>query len=239
MTDNISDYYNFTHPHNAVGPGVFKHRLGNFQTPGGGQMQGAPTVGVLHVPVADFYNGGADQTAEIVAKYLSAPPENYEPHKHGGFIRTGCTHATSDRDSFVLCLPMDSVAWGCGNPNTGARSWEIEIAGWGKDTAEYWRGPDARLKLIQAARAHIAAAKLVGGDEWKKWVIPAQKAVLNSYGVCLTPGWTQHREIPYWNGYKWAQPPTDNLMAGQHYDICENFPYDVWFEVLNGEVNAA
>jgi len=242
--DSVANYFNFnTRHHGCELQGiVYRHRLGAFFTPGGGMRQtGAiPAVGVLHVPVYDAGRSlGPDPSAEVVAKYLANPPENYDIPKHGA--RNGSTHASSDRDSFVLLLPYDGDCWGCGNFYTARSSWEIEIAGTGEEKAAYWKTDDARLKLVQAARAHIASCRLVfTGDDWKGALIPRQVAKLDNMGNVLEPGWTQHRDVPYFDKRKGVFVPyPDNLLAGQHYDICEDFPFDFWFQILEEEIAKA
>lgn len=238
MRDSAQDYFNFSHPHRITRPGAFEHRLGKFQTCGGGQRKPRrkPRIGILHVPVFDVPGNAGDFTAERVAAYLADPPENQDPKKYGA--RYASVHATADRDSFVLCLPADSVCWGCGNFNTAAESWEVEIAGLGTEPGSYWSGPDGTAKLTQAARAHVRASHLAFGDDWRTCIVPPQKGAVGFDGNLITPGWLQHRDIPYWNGATWAQPPEDNIRAGQHSDICADFPYEHWFSILANEINA-
>lgn len=251
--DSAADYYNFNHPHLACPPGFYVHRLGAFQTPGGGQRKArAARLGILHVPIFDVgMAGGADATAERVAQYLSDPPENHG-QQDPNLMKYGCTHATADRDSFVLSLPLDGKCWGCGNLITAEESWEVEIAGFASAPAgsweasipgiitrpgDFWKNPEETKKLIQAAKAHIRAAKLVFGDEWRSGIVPPQKGAVDPIGRVITTGWLQHRDIPFWNGRAWAQPPIDNIKAGQHSDICSDFPWDHWFSILAEEIN--
>ncbi len=236
-TDKASDYYNFMHPHRITPPGSFRHRLGDFQACGRGRRprQPFPMVGVLHVPVYDAGGPGADPTAEIVAQYLADPPENQQPAKYSP--RYASVHSCADRDSYVLGLPADSVCYGCGNFNTAADSWEVEIAGMATEPPEYWEGPDGTRKLGQAAKAHVQAAKLAFGDSWRLGIVPPQRAVLDETGAVKTPGWAQHRDVPYWDDRQWAQPPAANIAAGQHSDICEGFPWPHFFKILAVEIN--
>lgn len=231
-TDTAESYFNFTHPHSGCMPGFFRHRLGSFQTAGGGQRktQAAPRLGILHVPVFERLVGSNDYTAEWVAAYLANP----EKGKYGN------VHATADRDSYVLCLPIDSICWGCGNFNTAADSWEVEIAGMATEPGSYWSGPDGTRKLLQAAKAHIAAAKLAFGDEWRTGIVPPQRGQVDAEGQLVSAGWLQHRDIPYWDErrQRWAQPPRENIQAGQHSDICADFPMEHWFQILAQEINA-
>lgn len=237
--DSKQDYYNFTHPHSLCATDAFKHRLGDFQTCGKGRATG-PRLGILHVPVYEQIVGPGkdDPTAEIVAGYLADPPENkLDAAKYGR--RYASVHATADTDSFVLCLPADSVCWGCGNFNTAEDSWEIEIGGMGTEPPEYWNGERGKAKLTQAARAHIKSCFLVYGDEWAQKIVPPQKGKVDASGKQVISGWLQHRDIPYWNGSAWAQPPVENIKAGQHADIHADFPIETWFGILAAEINRA
>lgn len=237
-TDKLEDYFNFTHPHRISQPGAFQHRLGAFQTCGRGKRPRLPypSIGVLHVPVYDAGGpSGDDLTAEIVAAYLADPPENQNPEKYGR--RFASVHACADRDSFVLCLPADAVCWGCGNFNTAEDSWEVEIAGLSTEPPGYWATEDGTKKLVQAARAHVTAAKLAFGDSWRLGLVPPQLGQVDEAGRVVRSGWLQHRDIPYWTGTKWAQPPADNIRAGQHSDICAGFPWMHFFGVLAAEIN--
>jgi hypothetical protein len=236
--DSANQYFNFMHPHRASTPGMFAHRLGAFQACGGGQRKGQPEprIGILHVPVFDVPTLSGDFTAERVAAYLADPPENQNPAKYG--LRFASVHACSDRDSYVLCLPADSICWGCGNFNTAAESWEIEIAGLGTEPGSYWSGPEGTAKLRQAARAHVKAAQLAFGEDWRRGIVPPQKGALDAIGKVTRPGWLQHRDVPFWSGSSYAQPPEDNIRAGQHSDICADFPYERWFSILANEINA-
>lgn len=237
MTDSPNDYYNFTHPHRITPAGAFLHRLGAFQTCGKGRRlrQDRPLLGILHVPVFEAAGASGDFTAERVAAYLADPPENQNPQKYGK--RFASVHATADRDSYVLCLPADTVCYGCGNIITAEDTWEIEIAGLGTEPGSYWEGPDGTRKLEQAARAHVKAAQLVWGSEWATCICPPQKGAVDQTGRVTVPGWLQHRDIPFWDGRRFAQPPVDNIRAGQHSDICADFPYEHWFAILADAIN--
>lgn len=235
--DSANDYYNFTHPHVLCAPDAYKHRLGNFQTCGTGRSTG-PRLAVLHVPVYEAIVGPGkdDPTAEIVAKYLADPPENrLDAAKYGR--RYASVHATCDSDSYVLCLPADGKCWGCGNWITAEDSWEIEIGGMGTEPPDYWNGEIGKAKLTQAARAHIKSIWLVYGDDWINKIVPPQKARIDATGRFVSAGWLQHRDVPYWTGSAWAQPPEDNIKAGQHADIHKDFPMETFFMVLAAEVN--
>ena len=256
-TDKPSDYYNFQNPNILVKLGKqpkFIHRLGQFDAIGIGKRpyaSGTPSVGVLHVPVyEDSYLINGDDGAEVTARYLANPPENdpstkyYQEYvqKYGREPRkVASVHATSDRDSFVLCLPADSICYGCGNQNTYKYSWEVEIAGTGNEDKEYWRSEDAQKKFVQTAKAVVKSFQLSFGDKWKETIPPLQKAVLAPNGEVVTPGWTQHREIPYaaytkeGRFIKWAQYP-ENLNYGQHGDIHPEFPFDLFFAIVRAEI---
>lgn len=250
-TDKATDYFNFQHPNYLAVSGKYQpvqHRLGTFPTVGVGTRKYAPAIPkviVLHVPVADYWKQGmgTDNTAEMVALYLANPPENNptSPYYKNGQKKVGYVHLTADRDSYVLCWPFDAVAWGCGNPNTYECSIEIEIAGKGTETVDYWKGPDAALKFSQTCKGLIKGYQLSFGADWKTYLPPFQKAVLANDGSVRTPGFTQHRDVPFYNyrNNTWAQPPKDNIAAGQHADICENFPYEAFFKVLAQEINLA
>lgn len=248
-TDSPNDYYNFKTPNYLVTSGKYQpvvHRLGSFPTVGVGNRKynpGIPKVIVLHVPVADYFKQGTmDYTAENVALYLANPPENNPSSKYyrPGVKKVGYVHLTADRDSYVVCWPFDSVAWGCGNPNTYEASLEIEIGGMGTETPDYWRGADAALKFKQTAKGIIKGYQLAFGNDWKLYLPPFQIAELSNNGSVLKQGFTQHRDVPYYDYKKnvWAQPPKDNILAGQHADICEGFPFDSFFKVLAQEINA-
>lgn len=249
-SDTYKDYYNLTHPNKWAIPGAFFHRLGQFQAMGIGARKNKPypSIVILHVPVADYYKGsGIDPTAERVADYLANPGEQ----------RTASVHVCSDRDSFVLCQPFDSVCWGCANPNTAQESIEIEIAGDVK-TESYWRSSDAILKYRQAAKAIKKGLQLSFGSDWKKYCPPLQKGALNFDGSLKTPGFLQHRDVPYWDEIiitenkkriktgkarvlkspGWAQPPVDNIKAGQHSDINKDFPWDLFFKIAKEELSS-
>lgn len=247
--DKPADYYNLVRPHYLARPDQFVHRLGTFKTGGIGSRPypgGMPRVGVLHVPVIEaspaVKRQGNDDTAEVCARYLADPAENYPGNKwhREGVTKRGNVHACSDRDSYVLCLPMDSQCWGCANHNTAQESYEIEIAGLGTEGSVYWSGSDARKKLVQTARAVIRGAKLAFDDRWEQAIPPARKAELHPNGAVRLSGWAQHRDVPIWSGRerRWVQPP-ENIRYGQHSDICEGFPWQSWFDVLIQEVSNA
>lgn len=232
--DTKEHYFNFRHPHRWAKAGNFKHRLGNFRCKGRGKRKGhpMPDVGVLHVPGAEIVRrNGRDFTAERMAAYLADPPEK----------RSASVHLFADRDSCIICLPFDSVAYGCGNKNTYERSIEIEIAGTMREYRNYWRGLDAEKKLRWAAKGVVYGSRLAFGVDWRRAIPSRNRAELAHNGGIVRPGWTQHREIPIWDKAKrkYAQPPVENLKAGQHADICANFPYDVWFEMLESEIRLA
>lgn len=253
-TDKASDYFNFSNPNYVVQSGLvakFVHRLGTFDCVGIGQRKiPVPNAIILHVPVYDDpYLANGDDGAEVMAKYLANPPENNpSTNYYKDYLakykkpprKIASVHACADRDSFILCQPADSVAYSNGNLNTYATSWDIEIAGLGTETPTYWKSKDAELKLIQSAKAIIKSFQLSFGDEWESCIPPRQKAVFMPNGVVAVKGFSQHREVPYavyLNGAfsRWAQYP-ENLKYGQHSDICEDFPFDYFFKILDREI---
>jgi len=246
MKDSAQDYYNFSHPHAGIAAGYLSHRLGRFRAFAALRPRQAwPLVAIVHVPVYDIGTPKNDFTAERVADYLSSPENG---------TRFASVHASADRDSNVLCLPADVACRGCGNWNTAEDSWEIEIAGLSTEPGSYWAGPDGTAKLKQAARAHVKATKLAFGDQWRTCIVPPQMGTLDATGRVTRPGWLQHRDVPYWdeifdaNGRAtgisrvlpkpgWAQPPEQNILAGQHSDICADFPWEYFFKLLAEEIN--
>ena len=79
---------------------------------------------------------------------------------------------------------------------------------------------------------------LAFGDQWEWAVPPLEKAELSRDGSVRRKGWTQHREVPFFNNQTrtYNQPDESNLVQGQNPDITPNFPWDVWFEVLATEM---
>lgn len=235
--DAIVDYYNFTHPNRWAAKTAFKHRLGKFQCLGTGSRRlgngPIPSLGVLHVPVKDMRAkdlaaGKEDDTAEWVAAYLANPPEK----------RSASIHVCSDRDSFVICQPFDSEAWGAGNSFANAASVQFEIAGWGNEGDAYWSGDDAKLKLIQTAKALIKGSRLAFGDKWRDCIPPLRRAELNPNGSVKVPGWTQHREVPKYDvkAKVYRQKDKNNQVPGQHSDVAANFPYEHFFKIVEEEI---
>ena len=232
--DSPQDYLNLRVPHRHAGKQDFQHRLGAFQARGRG-VRGkghppAPSLGVLHVPHADIITRtGRDLTAERIARYLADPPER----------RNASIHAFSDRDSYVICQPFDSEAWGAGNSHANAAAIQFEIGGRLGQGDAYWRGDDAVKKYIQTAKAVIKGSVLAFGDEWEWAIPPLEKAELNKDGSVRRPGWTQHREVPYFNRrtrkYNQVNPRT-NQVKGQNPDVTPNFPWGIWFEILAKEM---
>lgn len=221
-SDKAGDYYNLTHPHRHAGENNFKHRLGRFKAMGKGVRQYShnkiPSLGILHLPVYDVQFKGVDYTAEHMAKYLADPVDE----------RTASIHAFSDRDSFIICQPFDSQASGAANSRANAASIQFEIAGTGRETDAYWSTADAIKKYKQTALAICMGSALSFGDGWKWTIPPLQEALLDSKGAVIRPGWTQHREVPYYGRKK----DKHNQVPGQHKDLAENFPYKVFFRVL-------
>lgn len=229
-TDSPVDYYNLEHPHRWANEGAFQHRLGNFRARGRG-VRGrdhgpVPTLGILHVPHADIrLRTGRDVTAERMAAYLADPADR----------RNASIHVFSDRDSYIIAQPFDSEAWGAANSHANAAAIQFEIGGKLGMGDAYWSSDDAIQKFHQAARACIHGSVLAFGDDWE-WSIPKlQKAELNHDGSVRVPGWTQHREVPFWDRrrkrFNQVNPRT-NQVRGQNPDVTPNFPWNLWFEIL-------
>lgn len=219
MIDKPENYYNFTHPNKWVQPKSFIHRLGQFQCAGIPKRQKPVSVIVLHIPDYDYVNHGIDITCEKMAGYLADPVDR----------NISSVHAFSDRDSFILSMPSDTVVYGCANQNTRQESIEIEIGGNFKHHAnqEYWHTADAKLKLINTVKALKQLQILCNYD-----MPPLQIAKLDAKGTVVIPGFIQHRDIPIWAKGEWQQPPK-SWELGQHKDICENFPYEILFDIFN------
>ncbi len=233
-TDKVEDYYNLTHPHRWAREGAFQHpRLGKFRARGRG-VRGkghdpVPSLGILHVPHADIMRRGRDLTAEAMARYLADPGER----------RSASIHAFSDRDSYVITQPFDSEAWGAANGQANAAAIQFEIGGRLGQGDAYWKTNDAILKYIQTAKSVIKGSFLAFGDEWEWAIPPLEKAVLNYDGSVSVKGWTQHREVPYFNrqtGTFNQVDPKTNLVQGQNPDITPNFPWKLWFNILATEM---
>lgn len=226
-TDKATDYYNFIHPHRWIKGKPFVHRLGQFQTPGKGTRKNFPypQVGVIHVPVFDVMIKGVDVSAERMAGYLADPSDK----------RIGSINSFVDRDSFILSLPFDSVTWNCMNGQTNEISISFEIAGWG-DYRDNWNGKDALLKYRMLARALAKGSQLAFGEKWYLYIPPLNKAKLDEKGNCIIPGWIQHREVPFFDGKIWQQPDSHNQVKGQHVDITENFPWNLFFSTVSDEL---
>lgn len=231
--DSVTDYYNLNHPHRWAEPDAFQHRLGTFRARGRGTRTNhppVPSLGVLHVPHADIVSGGRDLTAERLAAYLADPGER----------RSASVHAFTDRDSFVISQPFDSEAWGAGNSNTNAASIQFEVGGLLDQGDAYWRSDDAALKYVQTAKAVVRGAWLAFGEDWEWSVPPLDVAELSLDGSTKRPGWTQHRLVPKWDRSmgRYHQPDARNQVKGQHSDVTENFPWNMFFEILAEEMIA-
>lgn len=228
--DSIEDYYNLTHPHRWARENAFEHRLGNFRARGRGiRSYGhdpVPSLGVLHVPHADILlRTGRDLTAERMAAYLADPAER----------RSASIHAFSDRDSYLVTQPFDSEAWGAANGQANAAAIQFEIGGRLGQGDAYWRSDDAILKYRQTAKSVIKGSLLAFGDQWEWAIPPLEKAQLNRDGSVRVKGWTQHREVPYFNRQTRTfnqVDPAKNLVQGQNPDVTPNFPWNLWFEIL-------
>ncbi len=231
--DSISDYYNLTHPHRWAGKTAFQHRLGDFQARGRG-VRGKnhppePSLGILHVPHADILlRTGRDLTAERMAAYLADPAER----------RSASIHAFSDRDSFLITQPFDSEAWGAANSHANASAIQFEIGGRLGQGDAYWRSEDAVKKYVQTAKSVVQGSYLAFGDEWEWAIPPLEKAQLNRDGSTRVKGWTQHREVPYFDRRTrtYNQPDENNMTKGQNPDVTPHFPWDIWFDILAKEM---
>lgn len=246
--DKAQNYYNFVLQNKNIV--AKKWRLGQYSTAGepvrkknlypkdSVHLYPAPLVGVLHVPVANILDKNKkDITAELTAKYLAG--------------REASVHVCSDRDSYILCLPFDSVGWHCANSNTHQFSIGIEMGGLGegKDSYNgikgdaYWSTDDAILKYRQVAKGVIEGTRLLYGEKWEQYLIPLQKAELNSSGGIVKAGWTQHREIPIWSktlqAYNQNNSAGKNQVRGQHTDVCADFPWELFFKVFEEEISNA
>ena len=227
--DSISDYYNLVHPHRWAQPEAFRHRLGNFQARGRGSRGAGhppePSLGILHVPHADIVlQTGADVTAERMAAYLADPPNK----------RSASVHAFSDRDSFVIAQPFDSIAWGAANARANAAAIQFEIGGVLHAGDEYWHSSDAVRKFEQTAKAVVRGSFLAFGKDWEWAIPPLEKAQLFADGSVQKSGWTQHREVPFYDraSRTYNQPDQNNQVAGQNPDVTPNFPWNLWLETL-------
>lgn len=221
MIDKPENYYNFTHPNRWITPASFNHRLGKFQCAGIPSRIKPVKAIILHIPDWDRSENGIDKSAEQMASYLADPPER----------NIASIHIFADRDSFVLSMPSDTCVYGCANPNTAQESIEIEIAGTFKDHAnpEYWHTEDAKLKLINTAKALYQLKILCNFD------FPGlQVAKLNDFGNVIQPGFLQHRDVPIFRAGVWRQP-LENIQFGQHADICAGFPYQILFDIITSE----
>lgn len=245
--DKPQNYYNFVLQNKSIGKPK-RYRLGEYRAAGEPvrkkglypknlqHFYPGPLVGVLHVPVANIIDRktGQDKTAELTAQYLAG--------------RGASVHVCSDRDNYILCMPFDSVAWHCANSNTHQFSIGIEMGGLGEGKDEfngikgdkYWSTDDAIVKYRQVAMGVIEGTRLLYGKKWKQYLIPLQKAELNSTGGLITPGWTQHREVPIWNkttnSYNQNHSAGLNQVKGQHTDVCANFPWDIFFMIFKEEI---
>lgn len=220
--DSKSNYYNFVHPHRHARSDEFKCRLGNFQTKGGGQKTKPLSVIVLHVPIYDDKDlSDGDQSAEKMARYLANPQENI----------SASVHIFSDRDSYILSLPADTIAYGCGNPHTYQQSLEIEISGDLSCDREYWLSDDGVKKLKVTAYAIWKSIEIAYGKDYV--MPPYQQAEFDDKGNVIKPGFCQHRDIPYWSmrESRYYSYPL-NLNIGQHADICPDFPYEKLWELI-------
>lgn len=244
--DSSKDYFNFQNPSRWVLPKSFKHRLGDFQTPGVGNRDikfypidykdyyPFPLVCVLHLPVANIKYKGQDLTAERTASYLANPGEK----------RSASINLTVDTDSFVTCLPLDCESWHCSNVNVHKVGIGVEIAGLGegKDTYNnisgdaYWSTDEAIKKYRQVFKGLIAMYKLLT-PEFTRYFVPLQKAQLDNSGKVIIPGYIQHREVPILLNRKWNTKDKNNQVQGQHTDLCANFPYDLFFKIGIEEIN--
>lgn len=245
--DKFQNYFNFVLPKPRAS--IIETRLGKFQVMGEPvrdkktyiksieKFYPAPVVGVLHVPAGDIIRSGKDVTAESCARYLAT----------GG--SSASVHLCSDRDSCILCLPFDMVGYHCANPRTHQFSIGIEIGGLGegKDSYKgikgdlYWSTDDAILKYRQTAIGLIEGFRLLYPKYWKEYFIPFQKAETTSNGSYKTSGWTQHREIPIYNRarkiFNQVGSGGKNQVLGQHVDIAANFPWDLFFQIIQEEIN--
>ena len=217
MIDKPENYYNFTHPNRWIMPNSFRHRLGSFQC-AGIQIRIKPVKCIiLHIP--DWTRvDNVDHTAEDMAKYLADPPEK----------NIASVHIFSDSDSFVLAMPSDSIVYGCANQNTRLESIEIEMAGTFKQHAnpEFWRS-ETGIKIMTNAVKAIKQLQILCHFDMPT----LQIAKLNNIGVVEVPGFCQHRDVPIWGEGQWRQPP-ESFKYGQHQDICENFQYDILFDIF-------
>ena len=153
-------------------------------------------------------------------------------------------HICSDTDSFVLCIPFDSVGYGAGNTKANDAAVQIEMGGMGNEPKAYWESTDAIKKYVQIGQALIKGAKLAYGLDpqvWTKGIPPLKKAVLQFNGAVKEPGWTQHREVPYWNSTKNAFNQVGsagkNQVLGQHADVHEDFPWATFFDIVKQEID--
>jgi hypothetical protein len=199
----------------------------------------APLVGVLHVPVANIVDKktGRDNTAELVARYLASSPVQ------------ASVHLSTDRDSFILSAPFDTVTWHCANAQTHQFSIGIEMGGLGEGKDEYkgvkgdayWSTDDAIQKYRILARGVIEGLRLLYPKNWKEYMIPLQKAELKENGSFKKAGWTQHREVPIWsnklNRFNQNHSAGKNQVLGQHTDICADFPWELFFTIFKEEVD--
>lgn len=233
--DKIEDYFNFMHPHRWAPPGAFVHRLGKFQARGRGKRgrghKPRPSLGILHVPHADIVTRtGVDVTAERMAAYLANPSDR----------RNASIHAFSDRDSYIICQPFDSEAWGAANSWANAAAIQFEIGGRLFAGDDYWNSSDAARKLEQTAKAIVRGSWLAFGLDWE-WCIPRlEVASLNENGSVKHngEGWTQHREVPFYDRRRgvYNQPDENNQVKGQNPDVTRNFPWNTFFEILADEM---
>lgn len=261
--DKATDYFNFQPGHENILIHLGKeypiqHRLGTFQAVGQGKRiydPQYPKLLLIHVPVMD-----GKKAALRVAQYLSNPLSNMpgSPYatkdaKGNQIFIDSSVHQSADTEEYYLCMPADTECYGCGNQNTRHTSYEIEIAGWGPyptniagstiQDASYWKNSsEAHAKLTQACRGYIKSLWLSFDDKWKYALVPLVKAELNLDGSMKSPGCLMHRDVPYWDyagNTGWKQPPIDNIKGGQHGDICEDFPWDTFFQIYATEINRA
>jgi len=223
MNDKATDYFFFMHPNRWSRPLSFEHRLGNFQCMGiPKRIKPIKTV-VLHILDSDQYSNGMDKTAINNAYWMANP----DPNLNGTHAESSI-HAIADRQNYVVCMPSDTIVYACANPNTRQESIEIEIAGTFKDHAnpEYWESDDAKLKLVNVAKVLKQLQTLCTFE-----MPPLQKGHLNMIGQVDINGFIQHRDVPLFADGVWRQPP-ESFKYGQHQDICQDFPYEILFDIM-------
>lgn len=104
---------------------------------------------------AAFYGGALPEATVVVIHSAETPELEQSAEGVANYFASGnvqaSTHCTTDADSIVQSVPLTQKCWGTGEGGANAYTWQIEQAGYARQSRDEWLDVYSRATVLNTA----------------------------------------------------------------------------------------